>query len=97
MEIDFQFFFNAVVGLLTFFGGWVFKVTYAAIKDMRTELEHLKEITDQEQDKLWAEHNKLALSLPDKYMGKDDFREFAQAINHRFDRLEQKIDNLGSK
>ena len=97
MEIDFQVFFNAVVGLLTFFGGWVFKVTYAAIKDMRTELEHLKELSDQEQDKLWAEHNKLDLTLTYKYIGKDDFRQFAQALNHRFDTLEQKIDNLGSK
>jgi len=97
MELDFQFFFNAIVGLLTFFGGWVFKITYESIKTLRSELEHLKEITDKENDKLWADHNKLALSLPDKYLGKDDFREFAQAINHRFDRLEQKIDNLSHK
>ena len=97
MELDFQFFFNSIVGLLTFFGGWVFKITYESIKTLRSELELLKGLTDRENDKLWAEHNKLALSLPDKYLGKDDFREFAQAINHRFDRLEQKIDNLSHK
>tara|TARA_R100000008_G_C3583675_1_gene170482 strand:+ start:1446 stop:1742 length:297 start_codon:yes stop_codon:yes gene_type:complete len=94
MELDFQFFFNAIAGILTFVAGWVFKVVYESIKELRAELEHVKELTDKENDKLWADHNKLALSLPDKYMGKDDFREFAQAINHRFDRLEQKIDNL---
>ncbi len=32
MELDFQFFFNAIAGILTFVAGWVFKVVYESIK-----------------------------------------------------------------
>ena len=41
-----------------------------------------------------AQHNKLALSLPEKYVSKEDFKMFSERMNDRFDRLEEKIDAL---
>ena len=40
--------------------------------------------------------NNLALSLPEKYVSKEDFKMFSERMNDRFDRLEEKIDNLKS-
>ena len=39
----------------------------------------------------------LALSLPDKYVTKDDFTRMSEQIQDRFDKLEYKIDNLRDK
>ena len=45
-------------------------------------------------DKMREKHNDLALSLPEKYVSKEDFKMFSERMNDRFDRLEEKIDNL---
>ena len=48
-------------------------------------------------DKLREKHNDLALSLPKEYVSKDDFKMFSDRMNDRFDRLEEKIDNISKK
>ena len=94
MIIDFQFFINFVVGILTFFGSWTLKLLYHKFKDL-----------EEGQEELWLHHEKdlkeerrrlndLALSLPEKYVSKDDFNNLVQTVHHRFDRREEKIDSL---
>jgi len=39
-------------------------------------------------------YTSLALSMPEKYVSKDDFQTFVERIDHRFNRLEEKIDSL---
>ena len=39
----------------------------------------------------------MAVSLPEKYVTKSDFREFVDAIFSRLDRLENKIDFIHDK
>ena len=71
---------------------------------LKTFWGRLEEI-DNEREKLWIYHeddmkkirqelNILALSLPEKYTSKDDFHNLVKAVHHRFDKLEEKIDNL---
>jgi tetrahydromethanopterin S-methyltransferase subunit G len=38
--------------------------------------------------------NDLALSLPDKYVNKNDFENLVKVVHHRFDRIEEKLDSL---
>ena len=45
-------------------------------------------------DNLKEKYTNLALSLPDKYVSKDYFKMFSERMNDRFDRIEEKIDNL---
>ena len=45
-------------------------------------------------EKITTKYKDLALSLPEKYVSKEDFKMFSERMNDRFDRLEHKIDNL---
>jgi hypothetical protein len=45
-------------------------------------------------DKIKEKYTSLALSLPEKYVSKEDFKMFSERMNDRFDRLEEKIDAL---
>lgn len=92
--MDYQILVNIILGILSLTGGWVFKLILGHINEIKKshsdlafkQNEDLKDVTDK--------HNNLALTLPEKYVIKDDFRLFSERMNDRFDRLEQKIDNL---
>ena len=92
---------NISVAMITLMGGWVFKMILSHINEIKkehTELmnRHLNDM-DKESDRnaaILERHNKLALSLPEKYVSKDDFKMFSERMNDRFDRIEEKIDNL---
>ena len=47
--------------------------------------------------KITSKYTELALSLPDKYVSKEDFRMFSERMNDRFDRIEEKLDQIKSK
>ena len=36
----------------------------------------------------------LALSIPEKYLRKDDFVNFADRMDERFDKIDEKLDRL---
>ena len=36
----------------------------------------------------------LALTIPEKYVNKNDFENLVKVVHHRFDRIEEKIDEL---
>ena len=43
MEVDFQFFFNSMAGVIAFFGGWVLKAFWERIKEVEQETDHLRD------------------------------------------------------
>ena len=99
--MDYQILVNIAVGVVTLMGGWVFKMILGHVNEIKSEhhelmLRHGSDM-EKEADRnaaLLEKHNALALSLPDKYVSKDDFRMFSERMNDRFDRIEEKIDSL---
>ena len=94
MEIDFQFFFNSMAGIITFFGGWFLKVFSESVRDVERETDDLKDHHERDLKEARSQLNELALGLPDKYVSKGDFDNLVRTVHHRFDRLEEKIDSL---
>ena len=94
MEVDLQFFMNVVIGLVTFFGGWLIKSLMERIKEVETELNALQTHHENDLKEARQKINDLALSLPDKYVTKGDFENLVKVVHHRFDRIEEKLDNL---
>ena len=82
MDLDAQTLINCLVGLIAFVGGWIF-----------TRLSKLKE----NEEKLTQRINDLAIALPEKYAMKDDVSKIIESLERRFDRLEEKIDDLNKK
>ena len=41
MDIDFQFFLNVVIGIVTFFGGWILKTFWNRMNDLEEEQQEL--------------------------------------------------------
>ena len=85
---------NISVGVVTLMGGWVFKMILGTLNEIKAEHPDLMKNHHADIDKLREKHTALALSLPKEYVNKDDFRMFAERMNDRFDRLEEKIDAL---
>ena len=94
MNIDFQFFINFIVGILAFFGSWILKLLYDKFKNLEEGQEKLRLHHERDLKEERRRLNDLALSLPEKYVSKDDFNSLVQTVHHRFDRLEEKIDSL---
>lgn len=93
-SFDGQFAVNFVFGIITFLGGWVLKVVFGLMDRMQNDYKELNKYSREQHDRLSQDLTVLALSIPEKYVSKDDFNNLVKAINHRFDRLEEKIDAL---
>ena len=85
---------NVAVALITFLGGWVFKMLMSSINEIKEEHHDLQIKHHEDVQEVMAKYTDLALSLPKEYGSKEDFRVFSERMNDRFDRLEHKIDNL---
>ncbi len=94
MDIDFQFFLNVVIGIVTFFGGWILKTFWNRMNDLEEEQQELYEKQTEDMKEQSKELNLLALSLPEKYVSKSDFDNLVKVVHHRFDRLEEKLDKM---
>lgn len=92
--MDYQIIINIAVGVVTLMCGWVFKMMLGHINEIKKDHHDLMLRHHQDIDKIKDSHNTLALSLQDKYVAKEDFKGFAERMNDRFDRLEEKIDNI---
>jgi hypothetical protein len=92
--MDYQILVNISVGIVTLLGGWVFKMILGHVNEIKDEHHDLMKKHHSDIDKIREKYTDLALSLPDKYVNKDDFRMFADRLNDRFDRLEEKLDAL---
>ena len=89
-----QLFLNVLFGIISFLGGWLMKMLMSQISELKNKQEKLmiKHIDDMED--VLEKHTTLALSMPEKYVSKDDFQSFVERIDHRFNRLEEKLDAL---
>ena len=92
--MDYQILVNIAVGIVTLMGGWVFKMLLGHINEIKSEHHDLMMRHHEDVDGIKEKYTDLALSLPDKYVSKEDFKMFSERMNDRFDRLEEKIDNL---
>ena len=92
--MDYQILVNIAVGVVTLMGGWVFKIMMGVVNEIKSEHYDLMVKHHDDIDKLREKHNFLALSLHEEYVSKEDFKMFSERMNDRFDRLEEKIDNL---
>lgn len=92
--MDYQVVFNIALGLIGTIGGWFFKAVYDKIKELESEINDLEENHEDDHREVIERINNLALSLPDKYVNKNDFNNLAKVMHHRFDKLEEKIDSL---
>jgi len=95
--MDAQVILNIAFGIIVFLGGWLIKLVLGHINDLKSNHEKLliKHIEDMES--LLEKHTNLALSMPEKYVSKDDFQTFVERIDHRFNRVEEKLDSLLKK
>ena len=94
--MDSQLIFNAVFGLVSFLGGWVFKMVWGRINSVDEDLESLQKHHENDLKEVRREMADLALSLPEKYVSKQDLDKLTSFINERFNKLEQKLDQLKS-
>ena len=95
--MDYQILVNIAVGVVTLMGGWVFKMLLGHINEIKEEHNDLMLKHHEDVEKITTKYTDLALSLPEKYVSKEDFKMFSERMNDRFDRLEEKIDNLNRK
>jgi len=89
-----QTFINVAVGFITLLGGWVFKMILAHMNEIKKDHNNLAMKQAEDMEKVTSRYSELALSLPEKYVSKEDFKMFSERMNDRFDRLEVKIDDL---
>ena len=91
-----QIIFNAGFGLVSFLGGWGFKMVWGRINNVDEALESLQKHHEDDLKEVRKEMADLALSLPEKYVSKQDLDKLTSFINERFNKLEQKLDQLKS-
>ena len=96
-QIDLQYFLNVIIGLVTFFGGWVLKALWEKTSKNAENVDELWEHHEKDLKEARQRLNDLALSLPEKYVSKSDFQDLVKVVHHRFDRIEEKIDHLSDK
>ena len=92
--MDSQLIFNAVFGVISFLGGWVFKLVWSKMTNIDDDLEDLQKHHEEDLKQVRREMSDLALSLPEKYVSKQDLNKLEDFINERFNKLEDKIDQI---
>ena len=92
--MDTQFLYNSIFGVVSFLGGWIFKMIWSRITDIDNDLEGLEKHHEEDLKEIRKEMGELALSLPEKYVAKQDLEKLIDFINERFNKLENKIDDL---
>ena len=95
--VSFQLFVNVVFTLITFLGGWVLKVVFSGIQEVKEELEDIREGRRNDYRELSERLHAVALSMPEKFVSKDDFNTFSERMIDRFDRIDQKLDSMHKK
>ena len=95
--MDYQLLVDIAVGVAAVIAGWVFKIVIAQVNEIKKEHNQLVVKQTEDYRKMVDKHVALALTLPEKYVNKSDFNQFAERMNQRFDRLEEKIDDLNNK
>jgi len=92
--MDSQLLLNIAFGLVSFLGGWVFKMVWSRITGLDEDLWELQKHHEEDLKVVRKEMAQLALSLPEKYVAKADLDKLEDFINERFNKLEQKLDQI---
>ena len=96
-KMDYQVLVDIAVGVAALIAGWVFKIVLSQLNEIKKEHHELTVKQTEDYRKMVDKHVALALTLPEKYVSKSDFNQFAERMNQRFDRIEEKLDDLNSK
>jgi len=95
--VSFQLFANIVFGIVTFLGGWVLKIVFSGIKELKDEVEDLRDGRRDDYREMSERMHHVALSMPEKFVSKDDFNIFSERMSDRFDRVDEKLDLICKK
>ena len=95
--VSFQLFVNVNFTLITFLGGWVLKVVFSGIQEVKDEIGDMREGRRDDYRELSERLHNVALSMPEKFVSKDDFNTFSERMIDRFDRIDQKLDSMHKK
>jgi len=83
---DYQMLFNVSFSVILMGAGWLMRVLFETIKDLR----------DKDQ-KIYDKVSGLAVTLPENYVSKRDFKDLNDRIFDKLDRIENKIDTKADK
>ena len=83
---DYQVLFNSSFAVILLGVGWLMRVLFETIKDLR----------DQDKD-IYDKVSDLAVTIPENYVHKSDFRELNDRIFVKLDRIENKLDQKQDK
>ena len=92
--MDSQLLLNAAFGVISILGGWVFKMVWSRMTDLDDDIEKLQKHHETDLKEVRRQMSDLALSLPEKYVSKQDLDKLEDFINERFNKLEVKIDQI---
>jgi len=84
--VDYQVLFNVAGGLAAFLGGWWMKVLHDSIRDLQDG-----------EKKLAEKVSSIEVLVAGNYVKRDDFDRSVQAIFHKLDRIEDKLDGKADK
>ena len=85
---------NISFGIISVLAGWVFKMIWGRIKDLDDDLESLEKHHEEDLKEARKDLSQLALSMPEKYVAKQDLDKLIEYFNGRFDKIEEKIDQI---
>lgn len=85
---------NICFGVITFLAGWIVKVIFGLLNKIEDNHKEIHARLEDENKKLQEDLVTLALSIPEKYLRKDDFQNFADRMDERFDKIDEKLDRL---
>tara|TARA_R110002074_G_scaffold141338_1_gene287776 strand:+ start:558 stop:845 length:288 start_codon:yes stop_codon:yes gene_type:complete len=85
---------NIFFGIIAFLAGWVLKITFGMFNKLQTDYKEMYEHLSDKNRKTQQDLVTLALSIPEKYLRKDDFINFADRMDERFDKIDEKLDRL---
>ena len=88
---------NVSFGIISILAGWVFKMVWGRLKDTEDDLEALEKHHESDLKETRRDLADLALSMPEKYVAKQDLDKLIDFINERFDKIESKIDQLHTR
>ena len=85
---------NVAFGIVSILAGWIFKMVWGRVRDIEEDVEDLQKHHENDLKQVRREMSELALSLPEKYVAKQDLNKLEEFINERFNKLEVKLDQI---
>ena len=75
---------NICFAVITFLAGWIVKVIFGLLTKIEENHKEIHNNLAAENTKTQEDLVALALSIPEKYLRKDDFQNFADRMDERF-------------